>query len=181
MTSTDLKLEEPGTLTKPGPVGRILRLALGLACLYLVVGLLLAFGELLVDGHIRPIVWNGLVFGLFLCSYIVNIGFSRSWKKWPAVLSASIFLAIGLINYVQWGNFESVILANVIWWWEIYLFTHLGLAFGIAAVIGTPGCEMRACHDLYSRITGIPTKEHHCPVGPLNPVDRWEARQAWFH
>lgn len=43
--------------------------------------------------------------------------------------------------------------------------------------IGTPGCEMRAFHDLYSRLTGVPTKEHYCPVGFLHPIDQWEARQ----
>jgi len=40
---------------------------------------------------------------------------------------------------------------------------------------GTPGCEMRAFHHLYTKITGKPTNEHHCPVGPLHPVDQWEA------
>jgi hypothetical protein len=57
------------------------------------------------------------------------------------------------------------------------LFLHLGIAYVLAAVIGTPGCEMRAFHDLYSRVTGIPTKEHYCPVGPLHPIDQWEARR----
>ena len=44
---------------------------------------------------------------------------------------------------------------------------------------GTPGCEMRAFHDLFSRLTGIQTKEHYCPVGPLHPIDQWEIKQAW--
>jgi len=65
---------------------------------------------------------------------------------------------------------------QAIWVWELYIFSHLGLAFLIAAVIGTPGCEMRAFHDSYSRLTGVATKEHVCPVGPLHPIDQWEAR-----
>ncbi len=40
-----------------------------------------------------------------------------------------------------------------------------------------PGLEMSALHDLYSRLTGIPTKEHYCPVGPLHPIVQWEARR----
>jgi hypothetical protein len=52
------------------------------------------------------------------------------------------------------------------------------MAFIIATLIGTPGCEMRAFHDLYSRLTGIPTKEHYCPVGPLHPIDQWEAGRS---
>ncbi len=75
------------------------------------------------------------------------------------------------------GTIESGVLARVVWGWELYVFCHLGIAFILAAVIGAPGCEMRAFHDLYSRITGAPTKEHYCPVGPLHPIDQWEARR----
>ena len=99
MATTDLKLDEPGSLPSPGPIGRLLRLAFGSICAWYVFRLIAVSGELMNgDGHI------------------------------------------------------------------------------IASLIGTPGCEMRAFHNLYSRITGIPTKEHYCPVGPLHPIDQWEAR-----
>lgn len=32
--------------------------------------------------------------GLFLISYVVNIGFSRAWKKWSAIFSAGPLHAI---------------------------------------------------------------------------------------
>jgi len=94
MATTDLKLDEPGSLPRPGPIGRLVRLALG-----------------------------------------------------------------------------------ALWLWEFYVFADLGSAFVLAAIIGTPGCEMRALHDLYSRLTGNPTKEHYCPIGPLHPIDQWEAHR----
>ena len=75
------------------------------------------------------------------------------------------------------GSFETNLLAYMIWGWELYLFSHLGLAFIISGVIGSAGCELRTFHDLYSRLTGIPTKEHYCPIGPLHPIDQWEARR----
>ncbi len=78
------------------------------------------------------------------------------------------------------GDFEGPFFAYVLWGWLFYIFTHLGAAFLIAAIIGTPGCEMRAFHDLWSRLTGISTKEHVCPVGPLTPIDRWETEQGWM-
>ncbi len=129
------------------------------------------------QGNVRALLWNGILPGLFLISYVINIGFSRSWKKWPAIVSAVALLAIAVLGYLLDGSFETGVLARAIWVWELYLFAHLGLAFLIAALIGTPGCEMRAFHDLYSRITGRPTKEHYCPVGPLHPIDQWEARR----
>jgi hypothetical protein len=124
------------------------------------------------------VVWNGVLAGLFLVSYIINIGFSRAWKKWPALVSAGLFLAIGAAGYLLQGSVETTYFAHVVWGWELYLFSHLGIAFIIAAVIATPGCEIRAFHDLYTRITGVPTKVHHCPVGPLRHIDRWEASHS---
>ena len=177
MATTDLQLDKPGTLPKPGPIGRMLRIALGLLCLSFVSGLFEIRSNLIDgQGNIQALLWNGILLSLFLISYVVNIGYSRDWKKWPAIVSAAVLLAIAALGYLLEGTFESTILARTIWAWELYLFVHLGLSFLLAALIGTPGCEMRALHDLYSRISGTPTKEHYCPVGPLNSVDRWEAR-----
>ena len=179
MATTDLKLDEPGSLPRPGPIGRLLRLVFGLICSWYVFRLVGVAGDLMSGGtHIRPIVWNGVFIGLFLISYVINIGYSRAWKKWPALISGVVFLTLAGIGYVAQGTIETDLLARAVWAWEIYLFSHLGGAFMIASAIGTPGCEMRAFHNLYTRITGIPTKEHYCPVGPLNPIDQWEARRS---
>lgn len=141
---------------------------------------LIAAADALVgsDGHILSLVWNGILPGLFLISYVINIGYSRSWGKKPAIVSAVILVAVALNGYLSSGSVESEMLARVLWIWELYLFAHLGLSFILAAAMGTPGCEMRAFHDLYSRITGNPTKEHYCPIGPLHPIDQWEARRS---
>lgn len=179
MATTDLKLDEPGSLPRPGPIGRLVRLGLGLLCLSQVYRLIQAGGDLIgADGHLRSVVWNGVPIGLFLISYVVNIGFSRAWKKWPAIVSAGFLVAIAAFGYLTSGTAETQLLARSTWLWEFYFFSHLGAAFVLSAVIASPGCEMRAFHDLYSRITGTATKEHYCPVGPLHPIDQWEARRA---
>jgi hypothetical protein len=179
MATTDLKLDDPGSLPRPGPIGQLLRLVLGLICAWYVFQLAGVSDQLMSGaGHIKSVVWNGVLIGLFLISYIINIGYSRSWKKWPALVSGVVFFVLAGIGYLTQGIIETQLLARVIWAWEIYLFSHLGGSFIIAGLIGTPGCELRALHDLYSRITGTPTKEHYCPVGPLHPVDQWEARRS---
>ena len=66
MATTDLKLDEPGSLPRPGPIGRAVRLGFGFLCLWYVISLL----------------------------------------------------------------------ARVIWGWELYLFSHLGLAFILPANSG---------------------------------------------
>ena len=178
MANTDLKLDNPGTLPPPGPIGRGVRLAFGFLCLWYLFHLLQISGNLLgSDGHIRQLIWNGIIIGLFLISYIVNIGFSKDWKKWPALVSVAVFFAMGGFSFLFQGNFETLTLASTIWLWELYLFSHLGLSFILAGLIGSPGCEMRAFHHLYSKISGKPTKEHVCPVGPLHSIDQWESKR----
>jgi hypothetical protein len=179
MATTDLKLDEPGSLPRPGPLGRVVRLAFGALCLWYVISLIQVAGNLLnSDGHLKTIVWNGIIIGLFLVSYVVNIGFSKTWKKWPAFISASVFLVIVAISYVTQGSVETQLLAQLVWGWELYVFSHLGLAFIISGLISSAGCEMRAFHHLYSRLTGVPTKEHYCPIGPLHSIDQWEAQHT---
>ena len=60
------------------------------------------------------------------------------------------------------------------------MFAHLGYSFVLAGILATPGCEMRATHHLFSILSGKPVKEHHCPVGPLNTIDKWEHALAYF-
>ena len=176
MATTDLKLEEAGSLPRPGPIGRVVRLGFGSVCLWYVYSLIQLAGNLFgSDDHIRSTIWNGVVIGLFLVSYIVNIGYSRAWKKWPAIMSGVVFILLAGVGYLTQGRIETSLLAHVIWGWELYLFSHLGLAFMVSGIIGSAGCEMRAFHELYSRLTGIPSKEHYCPIGPLNSIDQWEA------
>ena len=175
MATTDLKLEECGTLPKPGPIGRLVRLGFGIACLQYSTGLWEVRADLLSESGFRPLIWNGILPGLFLISYVINIGFSRAWGKRPAIVSTIIFLIIAAYGYFTSGDLESLYLARGIWVWELYLFSHLGGSFLIAALISTPGCEMRAFHNLFTRMTGIPTKEHFCPVGPLHHIDHWES------
>jgi hypothetical protein len=175
MATTDLKLDDPGSLPRPGPIGRIVRMAFGVLCLWYVTNLIqTGFSLLDSDGHIKSIIWNGVLIGLFLISYVINIGFSKAWKKWPALVSAGILLLIAGFGFLTQGSIETKLLARVIWVWETYLFSHLGLAFVISSIIGSAGCEMRAFHELYSRFTGVPTKEHYCPIGPLHSIDQWE-------
>lgn len=178
MATTDLKLDAPGTLPRPGPVGRIVRLAFGFLCTWYIARLVGIADSLFdSDGNIRTIIWNGILPGLFLISYVINIGFSRAWRKWPAIVSGGAFLTLAGAGFLTTGAPETMLLARTMWLWEVYLFSHLGLCFLLSAVIGTPGCEMRALHDVYSRMSGRPTREHICPVGPLNAIDQWEMQK----
>lgn len=178
MATTDLELKPTGALPKPLILGRLLRLTLGALCLFYVYGLWQVQGALILqDGNIRSLVWNGILPGLFLVSYVVNIGYSKDWKKWPAIVSALVLAGAAAYDWTLAGSIEGQWFAGLLWVWLLYIFGHLGLAFVLSAILATPGCEMRAFRQAWSKLTGQPTKEHHCPIGPLGPVDRWERKQ----
>ncbi len=181
MATTDLKLQAPGTLASPGMIGRLTRLVFGLLCVLYVYKLLsVTFSLLDSQQHIRPLLWNGLLPALFLVSYVINIGYSRHWRKWPAFISALILAAAALVGFLIDGVWESALLARTLWLWEMYLFLHLGLSFVLAAILATPGCEMRAFFHLFSIITGKPRHDHQCPIGPLRHIDDWESNHRSY-
>lgn len=182
MPTTDLKLTDKGSLPKPGPLGRLLRL--GLAYLVL-IGFVYEIWDdrvMLTTGDFEPygLIWNGILIGLFLVSYIINIGYSRSFKKWPALVTAVGLGLLALYDYSTTGDWTGVAFGTGFFIWSMYLFSHLGVCFLISAIIGTPGCEMRALHDLFSKVSKVGVKEHLCPVGPIQPLDNWESKQAWM-
>jgi hypothetical protein len=113
MATTDLKLDEPGSLPKPGPVGRVVRLVFGLLCMWFVSELMAVPGSLIAsNGHVLPLVWNGILPGLFLISYVINIGFSRSWGKMPAIVSAALLAVTALASYLSSGTVETTLFGS---------------------------------------------------------------------
>ncbi len=81
MATTDLNLKDAGSLPQPGPIGRLVRLGFGALCLLYVAELWDIRNNPTVSGQISFVLGSGLPFGLYFLNYVVNIGFSQSWKK----------------------------------------------------------------------------------------------------
>ncbi len=166
--------ERPGSLKKPGAIGRIVRLVSGLACLYGLFALLTQ-GIWLVRTPLSHPAWLFLIaFGFYVFPHVVNIGFTRSWGRRPQLVIALLVIALGVLSLVQYGSFWGPPLGWFVLVWLVYIYAHLGISFLLSSIIATPGCEMRALPHLWTLITGRETAEHFCP-GPLDRVDKWEA------
>lgn len=166
-----IRFDEPGSLAKPGPIGRSVRLVLGTLLLWLVWQLTTrASTPDWNDLTLWLLVWLGLV----LVPYVVNIGFGVNWGAWPRILSAAMLLGVAAVSYM---TATSPGVSPLLWAtaniWMIYIFAHLGASFLLAALLATPGCEMRAMPHLLGLLFKYEVREHYCP-GFIHSIDRWE-------
>ncbi len=171
--------EPAGSLDPPGPIGRLLRLAIGLWLLLALSNLLFGGWSALVSEG-APTRWEWWLFmavAFWLLPPVVNIGFTRSWRRKPqAVLAVALGSAV-VADLVLYGTWWAPPLGALVWLWLVYFSAHLGGAFVLSAIIATPGCEMRAFPQLWTRLTGRETKEHYCPSF-IDRLDHWEAERA---
>lgn len=167
----------PGTVQPPGPIGRVARLLLGVACAVPVYSILTQPEGFLAGRALTTwTLWATSVLGWMVFPDVVNLGFTRRWKRSSLRIGLLAGGAVAALagwmiegSVVSWplGTFSTV--------WLFYTFGHLGLSFLLAFILGTPGCEMRSIPQLLARLTGRTSLEHYCP-GFLTPLDRWEAR-----
>ena len=180
--SDPLELVESGSLARPGLVGRSVRLAFGAACLWGLWRITANLG-VVIAAPITVATHPAFAFLIALCfaiiNYVVNIGFSKSWGRWPAYVSLAGFLVLALAALVIDGEFNSPILGVPLFAWLVYFYGHLGISFVLASVLATPGCEMRAIPELLGRISGHAAAEHHCPAGFMTRIDAWERRREY--
>lgn len=168
------RFDAPGTLLRPGPIGRLVRLGMGALCSWWVwrLGWHSDASDLAVPGY-----WFWFLFALLLAPYVVNIGFGVRWGAWPRIVFGTAAAGAAAISYLQQGS----ALGSPLWVTTqvvmLYVYGHLGLSFLLSAALATPGCEMRAVPHLLAIIRGKDASEHYCP-GFIDTVDRWEQERG---
>ena len=176
--STELRLDEPGSLSRPGPIGRLVRLVFAAACAFALYTLAVAH-EVLITTRVPDDFgwWFMIGLGFYLMPYVINIGFSVNWKRGSQIVVALLVVGAGGVGLWQSGSFWAPPLGWLMVAMTTYVYGHLGISFVLSAILGTPGCEMRAVPHLWTVVTGRQTAEHYCP-GTLDRVDKWESRRA---
>lgn len=174
-----LELLEAGTLSKPGPVGRTFRLLFGTLCLYGLLEVVQVAAYIIADPvRALPELSFLILVVLFILNYVINIGFSKDWNRYPVIVSVIFFGVVALGGYLVTGAPGTSVLGISLLVWLVYFYAHLGIAFVLAALLATPGCEMRSIPELYGKITGKGSKEHHCPSSVISGIDKWEAKRS---
>lgn len=177
MTENNI-FQKPGTLNSPGPIGRIVRLLFGMGCLFFIIMIMTKGTAGLVGFSFpsHPGWWVGIVMGFYVFSYVINIGYTRTWGRWPQLIISLVIISFVAFYLIRWRSFWGPSLGWFILLWLAYVYGHLGISFILAGVLATPGCEMRAIPDFWARIFGHESKEHRCPSF-IGQVDRWEANR----
>ena len=175
--SDSLEFVAPGSLARPGIIGRIVRFALAVACLSALWQIIIHRAEF-IDIPSGMVIEFALLMLMPLCilNYVVNIGLSKSWGRKPVIVSLTGIGILAAVSFASSGSIDSPILGAPLLLWLGYFYGHLGVSFLLAAVIATPGCEMRSIPELFGRVTGREQAEHHCPVAFITKIDAWEKK-----
>lgn len=164
-----------GVPYRPGPIGRIARLLLGLLVIQAAGGAVLA----LIDGVSGPpdtddtglLIAIGIAACLTPAVYDIGLGTNHG-GRWRVLAAAGI--AVTTLIGLALGAPTTGLTTGLLVWVAITM-GWLGLALLVAAVLRTPGCEMRSLPHLASLILSGDRNYLPCP-GPLQPLDEWEAR-----
>ncbi len=163
---------ESSSLATPGPLGRGIRLVLGLGILSLLYSLLTEWQSPLWSGEVPNDVAFYVLIGLALyaTSWVVRLPLNKPWGQAPlllVLLGAGITAAAG---YAAESIFPLNALGLYVWTWFVLFTALLGSAHVLAAALATPGCEMRSYAHLRARLGGRNAEIVVCPGG----IDRFD-------
>ena len=176
-TKSTAQLARDNGLAPAGAIGRVGKLMMGAAQLYAVYSLIRYWSFFTSNRAMEEsLLWYLAPLSFGLVSWSVNLGFNRKWGKRPFFVALGIAaLALGA-DFVFYGAWFGPPLAWSLVLVSLYVHGHMGFSHVLAALIATPGCEMRAIVHLASMISGGKASLCICP-GFWTRLDEWEARR----
>lgn len=163
------------TVVKPGPIGRIGRFVLGSLSLSFVTGILPYYSRFInsnpLDNSSPYLI--GVLIAFIVLNDVVNIGFNVSWRRRSqAIFLVLVLLAIA-VDLLLYGSMWGPPMGIVIFLMSILTHLYLGISHILAALIATPGCEMRSIPHLVAKLRRRDIESVVCP-GHWDAVDNWE-------
>lgn len=132
--------EKPGSLPKPGPIGRMIRIVSGCALLYFFIVTLTNFGNfigLAVPKH--ALMWFGVASSFYLLAYVVNVGFTITWGRRLQLILVVVAMAAVVVDFFIYRSFWGPPLGLLLFVLLAYVIGHLGVSFILAGILATPG------------------------------------------
>ena len=183
-------LRAPLEQARTGPIGRSVRLLLALAVGAFAALRLATFAHRGPTGYRDPSVLADAGFWILAAIVLFSLvdfagRFAPGVERFsPAARRVATLVGLlaagvvaGAIGLTQLGSVWGFPLADLSWWVITGYLVQLAVAFGLAAVLGTPGCEQGVWRKL---IRGRASAEHSplsCLIG-LHALDAWEADRS---
>lgn len=131
--------ENPGTLPKPGLIGRVLRLILAfiLLCFFASVITNYQFWEVI---DLRNIfIWMGVIYCFYAFPHAINIGFQLHLGRWPQLIFI-ITTSLAVVWDISWyGIFPGKAFSLSLVVLVVYVTIHIGISHLLAAFFAVPG------------------------------------------
>ncbi|MHC4676935.1 MAG: hypothetical protein ACYTBZ_31005 [Planctomycetota bacterium] len=139
MEQKTTEFREPGTFPTPGLFGRVVRIVAGLFLIYFFIKTITGYKSYVAYSLPGGTWWIGAAAGFYFLSDVVNIGFARSWSRWPQAVA--LFLALGAVVFdlFQYGNIWGPPLGMLIYILMVFVLGALGLSFLLAGILAVPG------------------------------------------
>jgi hypothetical protein len=174
----DRQQRRPGPAA-PGPVGLLIRVALGAASVYALVELVTQWHSFRDRDLIESDFWLITLFTLCLLADVFNIGLRRQWGAVPIVVFLAGAAAIGAAGHLATGAVWTTALAAWVYAGDLLVFGALSVSFPVAIATRTPGCEFNAVPRLVARLRGTSDEEtRRCLLG-VDLLDRHRLRLPW--
>ncbi len=135
--TTDFK--EPGTYARPGLLGRGIRIAAGFALLYFFIKTLTGYNSYVGFGYPGGTWWIGAIVSFYFLSEVINIGFTRSWKRRPQAFFLLLALGAAVFYILRYGEIWGPPLGLLVYILMVFVLGYLGISFFLAAIVASPG------------------------------------------
>jgi hypothetical protein len=132
--------EKPGSLPKPGRIGRTIRIVSGCVLLYFFIETITGFGNyigLAVPKH--PSMWLGVALSFYFLAYVVNVGFTITWGRRLQLILVAAAMVTVVLDLLIYRSFWGPPLGLLLFILLSYVTGHLGASFILAGILATPG------------------------------------------
>lgn len=138
MNYTDFK--DPGSIEKPGPIGRMIRIFFGIFCFYFLYVVIIGYDEIFrADFPADFTFWLGVLLCLKSIHHVFNIGFGFHWGKWPQRIYLVLGFGAVVFSYVQNGTFWGPEVGVVVFGLLFLVLVTLAPSMILSGIIATPG------------------------------------------
>lgn len=158
-----------------GPIGRLVRLVMA-AGLFLALAYPLASLPRLFDPALgsEAMTWLLTIIALLAIPYVLDVGLAWGYGQRAQVMAAGVGLALLASNLFLYGDLWGPILAIYALLLQVWVLGTLAVGYLLAAILGTPGCELRSYAHLASLVSDRAREPMFCAAG-LDKLDAWEA------